>query len=95
MELEWDEDKRQTTLRERGLDFADVIHFDAGSLETYEDLRSNYGELRFNAFGYLDGVLCTYCWTLRNGKMRIVSMRKMNERERKAYKAAKGEPSDT
>jgi uncharacterized protein len=88
MELEWDEAKRRQALTERGLDFADVVNFDTESLETFEDNRGNYGEPRFNAFGYLNGVLCTYCWTPRNGRMRIISMRKMNERERKGYKAA-------
>jgi uncharacterized protein len=89
MELEWDEAKRQQTRSQRGLDFADVVNFDSASLEIIEDNRGNYGEARFNVFGYLNGILCTYCWTPRNGRMRIISMRKMNERERKGYKAAR------
>ena len=94
MELEWDEVKRLETLRVRGLDFADVANFDADSLETNEDRRADYGELRFNVVGFLEGVLCTYCWTPRGDKMRIISMRKINERERKGYKGASGRPSD-
>lgn len=87
MELEWDEEKRLQVLVERGLDFADVDKFDPDSLQTSEDRRHDYGEVRFNTFGYLDGTLCTYCWTLRNGRKRIISMRKANDRERKAYEA--------
>jgi uncharacterized protein len=94
MELEWDEVKRLQTLKERGLDFADIPNFDVGSLETNEDRRADYGEPRFNVAGFLEGVLCTYCWTPRGDKMRIISMRKINERERKSYKAAGGRPSD-
>jgi uncharacterized protein len=87
MELEWDEAKRQDTLSERKLDFADVDRFDPVSLQTFEDSRLDYGEQRFNTYGHLDGVLCTYCWTLRGNRTRIISMRKANDRERKSYEA--------
>jgi uncharacterized DUF497 family protein len=87
VELEWDETKRQDTLDERKLDFADVDRFDSASLQTFEDLRFDYGEQRFNTYGYLDGVLCTYCWTPRGNRTRVISMRKANDRERKSYEA--------
>ena len=89
MELEWDEAKRRWTLEERGLDFADVARIDPLTLTTFEDTRYVYGEKRFNSFGYLDGVLCTFCWTTRPHRIRIISMRKANDRERKAYQAQK------
>jgi uncharacterized DUF497 family protein len=85
MELEWDEDKRQWTLENRYLDFADVERFDRATLKTEPDTRYDYGEPRFNSYGYLDGVLCTYCWTPRGNRTRIISMRKANDRERKKY----------
>jgi uncharacterized protein len=94
MELEWDEAKRQQTLKERGLDFADANKFDAAGLETKQDLRADYGEVRFNVVGYPFGVLCTYCWTPRGEKMRIISMRKINERERKGYQKKTGGTPD-
>jgi len=87
LELEWDEEKREKALAERHLDFADVARFDQNSLQTFEDRRYDYGEVRFNTYGYLDGVLCTYCWTSRNGRQRIISMRNANDRERKSYEA--------
>ncbi len=84
MELEWNEEK---TLRERGLDFDDIHRFDPESLVTIADERRDYGEPRYNTTGSLDGVLCTFCWTPRNGRIRVISLRKINERERKAYEA--------
>ncbi len=87
MEIEWDEQKRLQTLQERGLDFADVGRFDADSIVTLEDTREDYGEPRFNSFGYLDEELCTYCWTIRNSRIRVISMRKANDREKKRYRA--------
>jgi uncharacterized DUF497 family protein len=86
MELEWDEAKRQWTKDTRHLDFADVERFDYDSVVTWLDDR-DYGEPRFNSYGYLDGVLCTYCFTWRHGRLRVISMRKVNERERKRYEA--------
>jgi uncharacterized protein len=94
MELEWDEAKRQDTLRERGFDFADVARFDPASVVTVSDERYDYGEKRFSSTGFLDNVLCRFCWTPRNGKLRIISMRKANDRERKIYQAAKANPPD-
>lgn len=85
MELEWDEEKRQRTLAERGLDFADVVRFELREAVTRPDLRKDYGEVRFNSHGYLDGVLWNLCWTIRKGNFRIISLRKCNERERKKH----------
>jgi uncharacterized protein len=87
MDLEWDERKRQLTLEERGLDFADVVRFNPDTVVTVRDERFDYGEDRYRSTGYLDGVLCRYCWTLREGRTRIISMRKVNDRERKVYEA--------
>lgn len=87
MELEWDEGKRKQTLERRGLDFAEVANFDYDTVVTVADLRRDYGEQRYNAYGYLHGVLCTYCFTWRDGRMRVISMRKANARERQKYQA--------
>ena len=82
MDLDWDEAKRLQALLKRGMDFADVVRFD-------------YGELRFRSTGYLNGALCRFCWTPRNGRVRIISMRKVNDRERKIYEAEIQAPSDS
>jgi uncharacterized protein len=89
MELEWDEGKRQWTLQNRRLDFADVERFDPATVTTTRDDRRDYGEARFNTIGILDGVLCTFCWTLREDRIRVISLRKANDRERKRYEAGR------
>jgi uncharacterized protein len=94
MELEWDEEKRRQTLKHRGLDFADVERFDPDSIVTLPDLRNDYGESRFNSYGYLDGIPCCFCWTPRNERIRIISLRKMNDRERKIYERQRGAQED-
>ncbi|MGG7518981.1 BrnT family toxin [Allorhizobium undicola] len=87
MDLEWDEEKRQRNLKQRGLDFADVAWFEPESVITLRDERADYGEPRFNSYGLLRGVPCCFCWTPRNGRIRIISLRKINDRERKIYEA--------
>lgn len=86
MELEWDSSKRDWTLRNRGLDFLDVERFEYDTVVVVPDRRKDYGEARYNAYGYLDGILCTYCFTYRDARMRIISLRKANDRERRKYK---------
>jgi len=40
----WDENKRKSTLKSRGLDFADMTAFDWDTALTLEDTRIDYGE---------------------------------------------------
>lgn len=94
MELEWDEEKRQKALRERGMDFADLVWIDFESTTTRPDLRKDYGEPRFNTFGYLHGRLVTFCWTTRGSRIRVISMRKANDREKKEFEACSLEGGD-
>jgi uncharacterized DUF497 family protein len=85
MEFEWDEEKRRRALDERGLGFADVVHFDLRNANVFEDERKEYGERRFIAFGYLFGRLCCLVFAQRESRMRVVSLRKANEREKRKY----------
>ncbi len=87
MELEWDEEKRTWTLDNREMDFADVALIDLDSLVSEQDTRHDYGEVRFSSYAYLDDTLINFCWTPRAGRIRIISMRKANDRERKKYQA--------
>ena len=55
MDIEFDQDKRDKTLQERGLDFARVGEILTGPIMTEKGTRINYGENRFMTLGYLDG----------------------------------------
>jgi uncharacterized DUF497 family protein len=91
MELEWDEVKRQWTLDTRGLDFADVVYFEFDTADTIADQRLDYGEVRQVSTGYLHGRLCVLCWTKRDpDSIRVISLRKANDREQKKYADATG-----
>lgn len=85
MRITFDPAKRETTLRERGLDFAEAAEvFDDARAELV-DLRFDYPEPRTVSFGYLQGRLVVVVWTLAEGGRRVISMRKANDREQRRY----------
>ncbi|MDR2727816.1 MAG: BrnT family toxin [Chitinispirillales bacterium] len=86
LKLEWHESKRQKAMRERGLDFgmAQAIFADPNSKE-YVDDRFDYGENRRRIYGLcFDACMCI-TYTIRNGAYRIISIRRVHEKERKIY----------
>ena len=82
---EWDEKKNDKNLFERGLSFADAETVFSGTCLTFEDTRCDYGEPRFITFGLLDKRMVVIAHTPRGEKIRIISMRKGNDREQKTY----------
>lgn len=91
MKTTWDEPKRQKTLVDRRIDFAEAERVFAGPTLDVEDTRENYGELRMRTFGLLEGRLALIVWTPRGDARHIISMRKCNEREIKTYLHRLGE----
>ena len=85
MDIEFDQEKRDKTLQERGLDFARAGEILAGPIMTERDIRINYGESRFMTLGYLDGRMVVLVRTPRGNNRRIISMRYANEREKNKY----------
>ncbi|MBT4289987.1 MAG: BrnT family toxin [Deltaproteobacteria bacterium] len=82
MEIEYDSEKRQVTIEERGLDFEDApIIFASSRRITWQDNRQDYGEIREITLGELAGRLVIIVHTQRGNATRIISMRKANEKE--------------
>ena len=81
MRITFDPAKRDKTLQERGLDFADAeIVFEGVTLEI-EDKRLDYGESRVICYGLLIGRMVVVGYTPRGADRHVFSMRKANERE--------------
>ena len=81
MRITFDPAKRDKTLQERGLDFADAeIVFEGVTLEI-EDKRHDYGEARVICYGLLLGRMVVVGYTPRGADRHVFSMRKANERE--------------
>jgi len=86
MVIEFDSAKREKTLLERGLDFADSGKVFDGLHFVALDDRYDYGEDRFITVGTLDGRVVVIVWTQREDARRIISMRYANDREISRYK---------
>ena len=85
MLYEWDDAKSQANLVKHGLAFEDAGDVFEGDVITVADQRKDYGEPRFASLGTLRGRVVFIAHTARAGKLRIISMRKANEREQKIY----------
>ena len=85
MYIEFDEAKRDKTLQERGLDFADAVDVFAGPHLPAPDERKDYAEVRYITFGLLRLRMVVVAWTPRGAGRRIISMRYANDREVKKH----------
>jgi hypothetical protein len=92
MNLEWDDAKRTKTLAERGLDFGDVASVDWSLALTAEVARTDYAETRFVTMAPIAGRLCVFAWCWRGDALRVISLRKANDREGKRYEEALHRP---
>jgi len=85
----WDERKRASNLKKHGVDFAIVQNFNFETALVLRDDRKNYGEVRYRAFGMINGRLHALAFTRREGRVRVISLRKSNAREIATYAASK------
>lgn len=84
--ITYDAVKREATLEERGLDFADAAMVFAGVTLDREDSRKDYGEARVVTLGHLRERLVAIVWTPTANGRRIISMRKANGREQTRFR---------
>ena len=82
---DWGEDKRQSTLLLRGIDFRIIAGFDLATAQIDPDFRQDYGEPRFQAMGLIDGRLYFVVFTPRGDRVRLMPVQGQRERERRAW----------
>lgn len=87
MRITFDPAKRQRTLEERGLDFADAALVFGGLHAVAPDERRDYGEPRFITVGELRGRFVVIAWTPRGNARRIMSMRLCHAKETERWRA--------
>ena len=85
MRITFDPTKRDSTLTQRGLDFADAEEVFAGVTIDIPDARQSYGESRMISVGHLRGRMVVVVWTQRDDARHVISMRKANDREKVRY----------
>lgn len=80
---EWDENKRLLNLARHGLDFRDVARVNWDALNIYEAARR--GEPRWIAFLYKGSEFFAVVYTLREGRIRLISFRRARREEEQRY----------
>lgn len=85
MLYEWDDNKLALNLENHRVHFSVAERFDWASALIELDDRSDYGESRFRAYGWIGERLYCLVFTPRNGCIRLISLRKANQREVKRY----------
>jgi len=85
MLLEFDEAKSAKNLKQRGIAFERFADIDAETAVSGEDVRKDYGERRLRVLGFIDGLLYAAVVTPRGEKIRVISLRRANRREERAY----------
>ena len=85
MLIEFDANKNAKNIAERGLSFERAADFDFSTALVAQDDRKAYPEVRYVAVGFLAERLHVLCFTPIAGGIRVISFRKANARECKAY----------
>lgn len=87
MEFEWDTDKAHSNVEKHGLSFAEAMTVFGDPLEvTIPDPDHSEGEARFLSLGRSEqGRLLVVSYTEREGRIRLISAREAEPRERKTY----------
>ena len=84
--FEWDEDKNRKNLAKHGIAFEDVLPVFANrEALTLEDRRRDYGEPRYIVLCPLEKVLVHVTYTVRGGRIRLISARRASRRETREY----------
>jgi uncharacterized DUF497 family protein len=85
-DFEWDDAKAAANLRKHKISFRAASRvFDDPFALIEQDLDEDYGEDRFRATGLVEGLLITVVYTERGDCIRIISARKANNDEQRAY----------
>ena len=84
--FEWDDDKAAINFKRHKVSFeaAGRAFQDAFGIAR-EDSRENYREARFNLLGMVDSRLLHVTYTMRGDRIRIISARMAEPREKRRY----------
>lgn len=85
IKFDWEESKRERTLKERNLDFADAFLFFDGRPVIHQPTPRD-GEERWKSTALFEEKFFTVVWMWRDDTMRIISMRRSHEQEERKYR---------
>ena len=85
MQIEFDPDKDSANRAKHGIALEVAANLRLDEAVVIEDRRAAYGEERFIAYVPLRGRLHVLWYTWRGGVVRVIGLRKANDRERNRY----------
>ena len=88
LRFEWDAKKNRANAAKHGIAFENASRAFSGPMLSRIDDRRDYGEERWIGLGRIDDVVVVIAYTVRSDKVRIISARKANRNETKAYEQA-------
>jgi len=89
MPFELDERKRAANLAKHRMDLRDAeVLFDGRPVFTYSSQRGD--ELRFVTVGLFTGLFVAVVWTKRADVVRLISLRRARDGEKRAYRESNG-----
>jgi uncharacterized DUF497 family protein len=90
--FEWDAGKARRNLAKHGIPFAYATRaFSDPNVTAYPDRRRPYGEDRFNLIARVETYILCVTFTVREGKVRIISARRASKKERGKYRSIQTE----
>jgi uncharacterized DUF497 family protein len=81
--VDFDPAKEAINLSKHGVSLARWVDLDIAV--AFVDDRYDYGEVRYRAYGYIDGVAYCLAFANRDGKVRPISLRRVHTKEMKRY----------
>ncbi|HKS94792.1 MAG TPA: BrnT family toxin [Terriglobia bacterium] len=85
MRFTWHEAKRESNLKDHGLDFVDAREVFAGPTFTYQDDRFDYSKERLVTLGLLRGIVVSIVHTETPRRIHIISFRKATKHEQAIF----------
>jgi len=83
VEIEFDPDKERRNRLKHRISLARAVDFEI--LAFVEDDRADYGEVRYRAWGLIDGAYHAMAFTLRGERVRVIMLRRAHDKEIRRY----------
>ncbi len=83
MKIEFDAAKDETNIAKHGVSLSRAVELDI--MAVLRDERFNYGEDRYRAWGIIDDVAYCLAFSIRNKKVRAISLRRAHKKEMDRY----------
>ena len=76
-------------MAKHSVDFSEAIDFDWSTALETKDTRFDYDEVRWVALGYIGKRVHVLIYTVREERIRLISLRRANRREKEFYEKNK------